>query len=398
MVKKADIGREKVLLTGVTGLVGAAFVVALVKNRRNVDFVCVARGRSGKTAQARVEEALRAECEFEGCENLCDEVLSAVSVVDGDVSRLDTRELAGCRQIKNIDKIFHCAADVNLGKDPTGRVFRANYEGTLQMVELAKRIGAREFHLVSTAYVVGDTKGKVMESAVSADRAFNNPYEDSKCKAEMLVRESGIPFTIYRPGIIVGRKSDGRIRKALAFYRILEFLQKLKGRTAARSGVSPSDWMDMDMNCGSKASPNIYFVPIDYVSDAISTLFFFPANGETYHLTGGTPVTANQILEATCSVFRLDGVSIGLEREYTTENERVFSKYVGDLFPYFASDIVFDQSNINRDWPEGMNRRYGYEDLERMVRAYLLDNFHSVEWVRQMVSKPAERRPMLHRR
>lgn len=303
MVKKADIGREKVLLTGVTGLVGAAFVVALVKNRRNVDFVCVARGRSGKTAQARVEEALREECEFEGCENLCDEVLSAVSVVDGDVSRLDTRELAGCRQIKDTDKIFHCAADVNLGKDPTGRVFRANYEGTLR-----------------------------------------------------------------------------------------------KGRTAARSGVSPSDWMDMDMNCGSKASPNIYFVPIDYVSDAISTLFFFPANGETYHLTGGTPVTANQILEATCSVFRLDGVSIGLEREYTTENERVFSKYVGDLFPYFASDIVFDQSNINRDWPEGMNRRYGYEDLERMVRAYLLDNFHSVEWVRQMVSKPAERRPMLHRR
>ena len=151
----------------------------------------------------------------------------------------------------------------------------------------------------------------------------------------------------------------------------------------------------MNMNCESKASPNIYFVPIDFVQEAISALFLFPADGETYHITGGTPVAANQILEATCSVFRMDGIGIGLERMCETIEERIFSKYVGDLFPYFASNITFDQMNINRDWPESKSREYGYGDLERMVKAYLADNFPEIAWVQEVIAKPADRKPRL---
>ena len=111
---------------------------------------------------------------------------------------------------------------MNLGKDPTGKTFHINYDGTVNMLELARLVNAKAFHYVSTAYVAGKLVGRAME-AVPQESGFNNPYEESKCKAEMLVRNSGFPFTIYRPAIITGRRRDGRIRKPLAFYyRILE--------------------------------------------------------------------------------------------------------------------------------------------------------------------------------
>jgi nucleoside-diphosphate-sugar epimerase len=262
------------------------------------------------------------------------------------------------------------------------------------MVDLAKRLGVDEFHYVATAYVAGRQTGTVYEQEQHPP-SFNNAYEESKCKAEYLVRESGIPFTVYRPGIIVGRKGDGRIRKPLAFYRILEFLQQLKSRTARLTGVSPDGWVDMDINCRTVASEHIYFVPIDYVQAAIAALFQKGTSGVTYHVTGDHPVSAVQILRAVCRVFRIDGLSIGMERECQSAEEKMFTKFVGDLFPYFSSDIVFDQQNIRRDFAGLAAYDYGSADLEVMVRAYLADHYGSVAWIRDMLAREPDRDPRI---
>ena len=384
---------NRVFLTGVTGLVGSSVVVALVKAPERYDFVCLVRSSGGRTAQERAEAALRDECAFEGCPECADEVMSRVSVIDGDVATMDPQALAEHPLLKGVDRIFHCAADVNLGKDPTGRVFRINYDGTAHMVELAQLLQVKEFHYVSTAYVAGKLVGTAYERAPDIANGFNNPYEESKGKAELLVRAAGIPFTVYRPGIIIGRCTDGRIRKPLAFYRILEFMQKMKSHSAVQSGQDPSDWIDLNLNCATKTSEHIYFVPIDYVQAAIATLFQRPAVGETYHVTGAYPVTTAQILEATCSVFRIDGMTIGLKRTCETPEERLFSKFIGDLFPYFASDITFDQTNIRRDWPESAQWAYGASNLRTMVKSYLADEFPNVEWVRKLIATDPDRAP-----
>ena len=310
------------------------------------------------------------------------------------MTTIDVEKLAADPALKGVRTVLHCAADVNLGKDPTGRVFTVNYEGTRRMVDLAKRLDVDEFHYVATAYVAGRQTGTVYEQEQHPP-SFNNAYEESKCKAEYLVRESGIPFTVYRPGIIVGRKGDGRIRKPLAFYRILEFLQQLKSRTARIKGVPPDGWVDMDINCRTVASEHIYFVPIDYVQSAIAALFQKGTSGVTYHVTGDHPVSAAQILRAVCRVFRIDGLSIGMERECQSAEEKMFTKFVGDLFPYFSSDIVFDQQNIRRDFAGLAAYDYGSADLEVMVRAYLADHYGSVAWIRDMLAREPDRDPRI---
>lgn len=376
---------ERVFLTGVTGLVGSSVVVALVKAGRDFDFVCLVRNGGGQTAAARAEAAIRAECAFEGCPELADEVLSHVSVVAGDVASLDPEAVAQDPALAGVTKIFHCAADVNLGKDPTGKVFRTNFDGTKKVVALAQLLKVKEFHYVATAYVAGKIAGVAYEKGHDLSVGFNNPYEESKCRAEWLVRECGIPFTIYRPAIIVGRKKDGRIRRPLAFYRILEFLKVLKEHAARRQKKNPADWINMDMNCAAVASSHIYFVPIDYVQDAISELFLRPAVGDTYHVTGDTPVTANEILEATCGFLRIKGLTIGADTGSGNAEERLFTKFVGDLYPYFSSDITFHQEKIRRDWPECSNRTYGPDDLRVMAKAYFEDEFKNVPWVQEIV-------------
>ena len=382
---------DKVFLTGITGLVGSAFVVASLRDHEPRHFVCLVRRGGGMSASERVEKIIRDECAFDGCPELADFVLKHISVIDGDVVTIDPEALAKDPLMRGVNKIFHCAADVNLGKDPTGKVFRINYNGTENIVALAKLLNVSEFHYVATAYVAGKLVGTAYEKT-PIDNGFNNPYEESKFKAEMLVRNCGIPFTIYRPAIITGRRSDGRIRKPLAFYRILEFLGKLKSHHCKKCGVSPVEWFNMEINFSTVPSQHVYFVPIDYVQEAITELFQLPAAGQTYHVTGNSPITTRQIEDTVCGVLRLDGVSVGENEAGSHKDGELMRRFIGDLFPYFSSDIIFDQSNITAALgAEFVNRKYGTEGLETLIRAFYRDSFPNVEWLQILADAPIER-------
>lgn len=383
---------KKIFLTGITGLVGSAFVVALMRERQDYNFVCLVRG-GFKGAKARVDEIIRAECEFDGCPEIADMVLSHVEVIDGDVVDLDPVKFAAMPELAGTEIIFHCAADVNLGKDPQGKTFRINYNGTENVVNLAKLLNVKEIHYVGTAYIAGKLQGTAIENN-PIDSGFNNPYEESKYKAEMLVRNSGIPFSVYRPAIITGRRSDGRIRKPLAFYRVLEFLGKMKSHRATKDGVNPADWMNMRIHFTAIPSEHIYFVPIDYVQEAITALFQKPVNNQAYHITGDSPLSAKQIDYTISSVLRLDGLSIGEEKVSAEQDGNIMGRLLGDLYPYFSSDIIFDQSNVRRELGDSvLDWEYGIQGLEKLVRSYYIDHFPQVEWLQQVATQAADRDP-----
>ncbi len=372
--------KGKVFLTGATGLVGSSLIVDLIRQGSVEKFVCLVRSAKGVAASDRLHQALKEECAFERHGDLFAEVMRRVDVIEGDVSSLDGTALVKLPQMQGVSKILHCAADVNLGKDPSGRVFRTNFNGTQNVIELAKRMNVSEFHYVATAYVAGKRDGVVYETQDNGEAGYNNAYEESKSKAEDLVRESGLPFAIYRPGIIVGRSSDGRIRRALAFYRILEFLVKLKAKMASAASSDPRDWVTMKINCAAKASRAVYFTPIDYVQKSIGYLFHHFKNGETYHITGDSPVSAAQILKQTSSVMRIRGIEIGSSTMYETSEERLFTKFIGDLFPYFSTNITFDQTNIFAAWPDAKKWTYGAKELDLMLRSYLRDHCSQADW------------------
>ena len=384
---------EKIFLTGITGLVGSAFVVALLRERQDYEIVCLARKPAVKSAQQRTEEIIRDECRFDGCPELADRILKSVKVIEGDVTTINPEELAKNPLLAGTTIIFHCAADVNLGKDPTGRTYRINYNGTENMVKLAQLLKVKEFHYVGTAYIAGKLVGTAFEN-MPIDNGFNNPYEESKFKAEMLVRNSGIPFTIYRPAIITGRRSDGRIRKPLAFYRILEFLGKLKSHYCTKHHIDHTGWANLQINFATVPSEHVYFVPIDYVQEAITALFQQPVNNQAYHITGESPLSTHQIENSICRVLRLDGTTVNGGPVAETMDNKLMARFLGDLFPYFSSDIVFDQSNVRKalgdkilDW------EYGQKGLEILIRSFYKDYFPNVEWLQTLANAPLDREP-----
>ena len=386
---------NKILVTGITGLVDSAFVVALLRERNDYEIVCLVRSGGGKSAAERVDSIIRDECAFDGCPEIAGDILKKIDVVEGDVATIVPEELAKNEKLAGVNIVFHCAADVNLGKDPTGKVFRINYEGTKNMVALAKMLAVKEFHYVGTAYVAGKLCGVAYEGA-PVDNGFNNPYEESKFKGEYLVRESGIPFSVYRPAIITGRRSDGRIRKPLAFYRILEFLGKVKSHRCSKLGVSPVEYVDMQINFATNPSEHVYFVPIDYVQEAITALFQKPVTNTGYHITGDSPVTTRQIEDSVCRILRLDGVSVEDKGDgEDNAGTSLMSRFVGDLFPYFSSDIVFDQSNVRAALGDGiLDWEYGSKGLDTLIKSFYLDYFPNVEWLQKVVTEEPERLPI----
>ncbi len=382
---------KKIFLTGITGLVGSAFVVALLRERKDYEIICLARKSPVKSAEQRTAEIIRDECAFDGCPEIADEVLRSVKVVDGDVTTINPEELAKHPLLAGTDIIFHCAADVNLGKDPTGKTFRINYNGTENMVKLAQLLKVKEFHYVGTAYIAGKLAGTAIEDN-PVDNGFNNPYEESKYKAEMLVRASGIPFSVYRPAIITGRRSDGRIRKPLAFYRVLEFLGKVKSHRCSKLKLAPTEWVDMHINFATVPSEHVYFVPIDYVQEAITALFQQPVCNRAYHVTGDSPISTKEIENTICNVLRLDGVTVDADLDAPDMDNKLMGRFIGDLYPYFSSDIIFDQSNVRKalgdkilDW------EYGSKSLEILIRSFYKDYFPNVAWLQELAEAPIQR-------
>ncbi len=376
----------KIFLTGITGLVGSAFACALVRERDDVEIITLARGNAVAGARERVEDIIREQCEFDGYSASSEKVLRALTIIESDVTKLDPAALATRPEMKNVSKIFHCAAVVHLGKDPEGIVLETNLGGTKKVLELAKLLGVQEFHYVGTAYVAGKLSGIAHEDK-PVNSGFNNAYEESKFLAEMEVRNSGVPFSIYRPSIIIGRLQDGRIRKPLAFYRIIEFVAKLKKHRCAKLGVDPLTPIDLQVHFDAEPSELVYFVPIDFVQTAITRLFQKPVANKSYHITGNSPVSTLMIAETISKILKIKNITVGLLDDELNMDEKLMTRFLGDLLPYFSSNIIFDQTNIRSQLGnDALNWKVGREGLEVMIKSFFLDFFPSVQWVQEVVA------------
>lgn len=357
----------KILLTGITGLVGASVSTEILREHDDIEIAAICRPSRAFTAQQRVCEAIRQQCAFDGIPELADRILSRIRIITGDIKNFPQEEIIA---LGPYDVFSHCAADVNLGKDPEGRILQTNLEGTRNALELAHLLKVKALHYISTAYVAGTSRGRVMEGALPAT-GFNNAYEKSKFEAEKLVMSCGIPYTIYRPSIIVGRLSDGRIRKPLAFYRILKFLGKVKKHYCIRKGLAPNAEVTMNLRLQSHCSDKIYFVPIDYVQKAISSLFFKPVENRCFHITGESPVSTQDIETAITCVLKTHGMTVMEHVDHPTREETMVQMMIEDLMPYFASQIIFDNTEVKAVLgPEALAWKQDLPFLKRMVYSF----------------------------
>jgi thioester reductase-like protein len=211
-----------------------------------------------------------------------------VRVLEGDVCDMDLGLAGGEYKAlgQEITNIQHTAAVYYLGAK-RDLVEQVNVDGTRTMLELAGDCHRlRRFTHWSTAEVSGSRSGVILEEELDTGQRFRNVYEETKFRAERMVRESmrRLPVTVLRPGVIVGDSKTGEIDKFDGPYYLLVLIVS-----------SP---LDVHLPLPGRGSAPLNLVPIDFVVDAAVALSrdSRAANG-TFHLTDPCPFSARTVYE-----------------------------------------------------------------------------------------------------
>lgn len=194
------------LVTGATGFLGRQLLNAL--RAQGVPSVALVRQR-----QAWQALPWRAE-------------VGAVAAVEGEL--LAPERFREDPALRGVRTVFHTAAIVSHSRAAPDAMLELNVRGTLQMVYLAKRLGAR-LVFVSSSGTVGCFPFEDMtadEDAPFAERMVARwPYYASKIRAEQQARQLadqlGVELVIVRPPVLLGphdhrRRSTGYVQKVLS--------------------------------------------------------------------------------------------------------------------------------------------------------------------------------------
>jgi NADH dehydrogenase len=156
-----------IFIAGATGFVGGHLIDALLKNGYKLR--CLARSE-------KAEKALREK---------------GINVFSGDITVPETIEGA----LDGVDFVIHL---VGIIEEKGSATFQnVHVDGTRNLIAEAKRAGVKHFFY---------------QSALGADKSSWSGYLRTKAEAEEIVASSGIPFTIFRPSLIIG-KWDGFTKK-----------------------------------------------------------------------------------------------------------------------------------------------------------------------------------------
>jgi NAD(P)-dependent dehydrogenase (short-subunit alcohol dehydrogenase family) len=153
----------------------------------------------------------------------------------------------------NIEHFFHLAAVYDMTA-PLELDMAVNVGGTNHAVELATALRAEHLHHVSSIAVAGAYKGVFGEERFDEGQHLPSPYHATKFEAERIVREQpGVPWRVYRPGIVVGDSKTGEMDKIDGPYYFFKAIQRMRqvvpqwlplvGLDLGKTNVVPVDWV-----------------------------------------------------------------------------------------------------------------------------------------------------------
>lgn len=195
----------KVLVTGVTGLLGSCTVVELIKNYQEIELLFLVRADNEKIGLDRVRKALgKAGAQARALIGLNEE-----QVICGDLGSADT--LANDSRLQEITHVFNCAAITAFSQKPSIR--KVNVEDTLGFARMVSKLPCmKRFLYVGTAMICGDSANRpIYEDEFPAKTHHFVPYTESKAEAELLLQGAlgDIPVVFVRPSIVVGHSQLG---------------------------------------------------------------------------------------------------------------------------------------------------------------------------------------------
>lgn len=206
-----------VLVTGASGLVGSQLVYDLLTQ--------------GYSVKAFVRTTAAQQKVIEYIQTLSpkpDLLLQNLSFAIGDILDVFSLEEA----LKNVTKVYHCAAVVSFNPQDRDLLYKVNIEGTANVVNACLDAGIKKIAYVSSTSALGKPKNK--QETVTETTKWNSDYGHSqygisKHMAEREVWrgvEEGLPAVVVNPSIIIGpgdfSKSSiqliDKVYKGLLFY------------------------------------------------------------------------------------------------------------------------------------------------------------------------------------
>ena len=263
-----------ILFTGFPGFIGERLLPRLLELGPAAPFACLVQERFVETARQRIRAI---EDRYRVARGQLSTVVGDITLdglgLDAATARRLREELTGAWHLA---AVYDLAVSAEVGH-------RVNVEGTRRVVEfLSEAPRLERLHYVSTAYVSGSATGVFRETDLDVGQSFKNHYEETKFRAEVEVARSGLPATIYRPGIVVGDSRTGETAKFDGPYFTLAAIEKVP---------SPGVFVRI----GSGRNP-VNIVPVDFVIEAMARLSILRESaGRTYHLTDPAPLSTFEI-------------------------------------------------------------------------------------------------------
>ncbi|KHF40013.1 SDR family oxidoreductase [Halalkalibacter okhensis] len=343
-----------IFITGGTGFLGTQFIQELINSNNRV-YVLV---RSLKKSQAllnKIPKHQHSQIEFiEG--HLSDKQLG--------MAKEKQRHLIG-----EIDAFFHIAALLSFDFKMADRLYEVNEKGTEHSLEFAKDIGVKAYYYISTAYTLGK-KDTAEETLHEIDQEFNNPYEETKCKAEHIVMSYSeqMSVSIFRPSIIVGHSVTGQTDSTFGLYGFIKGLEIFKKRISRVGNVSGKKYNIIGNQLGTQN-----LVPVDYVCQVLMAGLKKAKNKTIYHITNPNPPLNHEGLKMIGALLDFPDIQFN-SREDTvlTKEEMVLNEFISNFTIYVNRDIDFNITNTQQLLSDTDNKvlKMDNEMLKTIIHGY----------------------------
>jgi nucleoside-diphosphate-sugar epimerase len=331
---------KAIFLTGATGFLGSHLTARLLSDGCHVKVL--ARSAKNGSAMDRVQTILR-DVGVSDFENL--------SVVEGDISLPDLGLSESVRReiTSSVEEVWHSAASLSFQEEDRAEIFRMNLDGTRHVLDLVKLLPTHRLHHVSTAYIAGNRSDVALENEIDVGQTFKNPYEESKCRAELIISEAHragtVTASIYRPSIVIGDSKSGRVTHFHGVYAFIRALWTALERMRRRT--SETGLIHLPLRVLGIENQTLNFVPIDYVIDGMLEISRRDESvGGTYHLSNPVPTENSFWLPNICRILGVEGIRLVGENAFIktpmTKLEALFQKQMAFYYQYLQGEPRFD--------------------------------------------------------
>jgi NAD(P)-dependent dehydrogenase (short-subunit alcohol dehydrogenase family) len=260
-------------VTGATGFIGKRLVKKFLERKGTVVYFLLRKESADKVAELRSYWGVSAARAVPVFGDLKSKKLG--------VAAEDVKKLKG-----QIDHFHHLAAVYDLSADTESQV-AVNVEGTRNTVEFARAIDAGHFHHVSSIAAAGLYEGVFREDMFDEAEGLDHPYFMTKHESEKIVRqECKMPWTVYRPAMVVGDSQTGEMDKIDGPYYFFKLIQRI------RQILPP--WMPSVGLEGGRVN----IVPVDFVVNAINVISHQASIGKKcFHLVDPVGYRVGDVLD-----------------------------------------------------------------------------------------------------